>query len=265
MSRKLRNIKPYKVNRGVFEDQKKREDNKFENQRALLIILPLVMLAILAVGVFFGYKFYVNSLSEKEPISPSEAVDSGVITNNPTFYQAVNTGSPLKEDFAPEVVECCGIEVSPEVADSLTALVNAAKDKGYDLIVKDGYISYEEQNERYNEAVEKYRKKNDCSLVMAEAHVKKELPPAGESEQQTGLVVWLSVKTDGKFADTAAYSWLLRYGADYGFILRYPDKENAGGISYNSHLFRYVGKENAYQMRVLDMNFDEYINYRAAH
>ena len=263
MSRKLRNIKPYKVNRGVFEEQKKREDNKVENQRALLFILPLIMLAILAVGVFFGYKYYVNSLSEKNPIGPSESVDA-VATDNPMFYRVVNTASPLKEDYVPETVECCGIEVCPEVADSLVQLNNAAKDAGYDLLIVEGYVSFEEQKEKYNEEVEKYRKKNNSSLVMAEAYVKKELPPAGESEQQTGLVVYLSVKTDGKFSDTAAYSWLMRHAADYGFILRYPDKENAGGISYNSHLFRFVGKENAYQMRVLDMNFDEYINYRAA-
>ena len=258
-------MKPYKVSRGVFEEQKKREDNKFENQRALLVILPLVMLAILAVGVFFGYKFYVNSLSEKNPIAPSETLTTGVETDNPMFYKAVNSASPLKEDYVPEVVESNGVKVCPEVSDSLTQLVTAAKDAGYDLTVVDGYISYEEQKKRYEDAVEKYRKKSKASLIMSEAHVKKEIPPAGECEQQTGLVVNLTAETDGKFADTPAYSWLMRYAMDYGFILRYPDKENVGGFSYNSHLFRYVGKENAYQMRVLDMNFDEFIVYHAAH
>jgi D-alanyl-D-alanine carboxypeptidase len=90
------------------------------------------------------------------------------------------------------------------------------------------------------------------------------LPPAGESEQQTGLLVYLTVKTDGKFADTPAYSWLTRHCVDYGFILRYPNKENAGGISYSSHLFRYVGKTYAHNMRALDMNFDRFTEYLAA-
>ena len=57
MSRRLRNIKPRKVNRGAFEEQKQREEKKLETQRALLFILPLVMVAVLLVGIFFGYKF----------------------------------------------------------------------------------------------------------------------------------------------------------------------------------------------------------------
>ena len=73
------------------------------------------------------------------------------------------------------------------------------------------------------------------------------------------------VKTDGKFADTPAYSWLTRHCVDYGFIRRYPNKENAGGISYSSHLFRYVGKTYAHNMRALDMNFDRFTEYLAAH
>lgn len=235
-----------------------------QNQRALLIILPLVMLAVLAVGVFFGYKFYVNSVNEKSPISPSDVVEDDTHSDNSMFLRTVNAGSPLGEDFVPETVDCSGILIAPDAADSLNRLVSDAKAAGYDLLVVEGYVSFDEQNERYQKAVQDYRKDSDASLVMAEAHVKKELPPAGESEQQTGLLVYLSVKTDGKFADTAAYSWLTRHCVDYGFIQRYPDRENAGGVMFSSHLFRYVGATYAYNMRALDMNFDEFIIYLAA-
>ena len=264
MSRKLRNIKPRKVNRGAFEEQKQREENAVQNQRALLFILPLVMLAILAVGVFFGFKFYQNSVSDRTPITPSEFVEDASESSNPMFLRAVNSASPLSESFVPEITESCGIEISPDAAASLEMMVSDAKDNGFDLMVVEGYIAYADQEERYENAVQEYRKKSDASLVMAEAHVKKELPPAGESEQQTGLIVYLTVKTDGKFADTPAYSWLVRHCVDYGFILRYPEKENAGGMSYSSHLFRYVGRSNALNMRALDMNFDEFIAYTAA-
>lgn len=264
MNRKLRNIKPKKVNRGAFEEQKQREENAEQNQRALLFILPLVMLAVLAVGVFFGYKFYLNSLSVKSPITPIEATESETSFSNPLFLTAVSPASPLDEGFVPETTESCGILISPDAAEDLEDLVSAAKDYGYDLLTVEGYISYKEQDERYQKAVADYRKESKASLVMAEAHVKKELPPAGESEQQTGLVVYLTVVTDGKFADTPAYSWVTRHCVDYGFILRYPDNENVGGISCSSHLFRYVGREYAQQMRELDMNFDEYIAYLAA-
>ena len=265
MSRKLRSMKPRKVNRGAFEEQKQREDNKMETQRALLYILPIVMLAILAVGIFFGYKFYENSNTDHNSVKPSEAVDADSYSSNPVFYRSVNSANKLTEDYVPDTVEVCGVKMSPEAADPLKRMVDDAKKQGYDLMVVEGYISFKEQNTRYNEKVEKYRKESKSSLVMAEAHVKQTVPPAGESEQQTGLVVNLTVKTDGKFADTPAYTWLVRNSVDYGFILRYPEKENAGGFSYSSHLFRFVGEENALRMRTLDMNFDQYLKYINAH
>lgn len=264
LSRKLRNLKPRKVDRGAFEEQKLREENKLETQRAMLFILPLIMLALLAVGVFFGYKFYQDSVSEISPVAPSEYGDTEDYSSDPLFLRAVSSAAPLSADVAPELVESCGVEVSPAAAESLRGLRDAAADNGFDLIIAEGYISYEEQSERYNEAVESYRKSSGSSLVMAEAHVRREIPPAGESEQQTGLVVWLSVKTDGKFADTPAYSWLIRNCVDYGFVQRYPERENAGGMSFSSHLFRFVGRGNAYNMRALNMNFDEYISYLRA-
>ena len=264
MSRKLRNLKPKKIARGVFEEQKQREENKAETQRALLFILPLCMLAVLAVGVFFGYKFYQNTVVEHDPISPTERYDTGDYSGNPLFYRAVNSASTLEPDVVPELVESCGIMVSPEVAEPLEKLVEAGREQGYEFLVQEGYVSFEEQKEKYNDKVSEYRKKNKSSLVMAEAKIKRTLPPAGESEQQTGLVVYLTVRTDGTFAETPAYSWLVRNCVDYGFILRYPDKENAGGFDYSSHLFRFVGVDNAYKMRELDMDFDEYLVYLSA-
>ena len=257
-------MKPRKVNRGAFEEQKQREENKTQNQRALLFILPLVMIAILAVGIFFGYKFYVNSVSELSPIAPSEYAEDDTVSDNPMFLRAVNSASKVGADFVPETVERCGIQIDKCAADSLQEMVDAAAERGFDLIVRGGYTSYDDLDEQYRQAVEDYRDSSKASLVMAEAYVKKESPPAGENELQTGLTVWLTVKTDGKFADTAAYSWLLRYGVDYGFVLRYPDQENAGGMSYSSHLFRYIGRSHAYKMRALDMDFDEYLAYLAA-
>lgn len=265
MSRRLRNIKPGKVNRGAFEEQKLREEKKLETQRALLFILPLVMIAVLLVGIFFGYKFYLNESKDHDAVAPSDTVGGDPYAQNPVFYRAVSSATPLDESFVPETEECCGVMVAPELKGALERLVSDGREKGFDFIVREGYVSFKEQNERYEKMVESYRKEKKASLVMAEVQVKRSLPPAGESEQQTGLVVDLSVKTDGKFVDTPAYAWLARNCVSYGFILRYPDQENTGGLAFNSHLFRFVGEENAYRMRALDMNFDRYIRYISAH
>lgn len=265
LSRKLRNIKPRKVNRGAFEERTMREENHLETQRALMVILPLLMLAVLAVGVFFGYKYYLTTIGNRSASAPSEPVNTDELLENPLFLRAVNSASPLSGNDVPELVESCGIMISPEVAPALERMVSDGRREGFEFLVQQGYISYEEQSERYDKAVKDYRKKNSSSLVMAEAHVKREIPRAGESEQQTGLVVYLTVRTDGKFVDTAAYAWLLRNCVDYGFVLRYPDNENTGGMAFNSHLFRYVGTEYARNMRELDMSFDAFIHYLAAH
>ena len=251
------------MNRGAFEEQKLREENRVETQRALLFILPLVMIAVLIIGIFFGYKFYLANHNSKDPISPG-ATEASIGYVNPMFYRSVSSASKLDSSFVPELKESCGVEVSADAADSLRELVEAGKDNGFDFIVAEGYISFEEQAERYDKAVQEYRKAEDVSLIMAEAHIKRTTQPAGECEQQTGLVVYLSVKTDGAFVDTPAYSWLVRNCVSYGFIQRYPDNESVGGVAFSSHLFRYVGVENALKMRALDMSFDAYINYLAA-
>ena len=193
MSRKLRNMKPRKVNRGAFEEQKAREENKTQNQRALLFILPLVMIAILLVGIFFGYKFYVNSSKELSAVKPSENISDDTSSDNPMFYRAVNSGSKLSADFVPETEEACGILIDKGAAQSLREMVDKAAENGYDLMVVEGYTSYSDLDEKYKDAVSQYREKSKASLVMAEAHVKKEYPPAGENELQTGLVVYLTV------------------------------------------------------------------------
>ena len=263
VSRKLRGMKPRKVNRGAFEERKQREENQYETQRALMFILPLLMLAVLAVGIFFGYKFYQSSVSDHNAVAPSEPLETNELLENPMFLRSVNSASKLDADYVPELVESSGISVSPEVALPLERLVADAKKQGYDFIVREGYVSYEDQQDRYEEAVEKYRKDKKSSLIMAEANVKREIPPGGESEQQTGLVVDLSVKTDGKFVDTPAYAWLIRNCVDYGFVQRYPSNDNAGGFAFSSHLFRYVGEEYAREMRAYNMNFDRFTNYLA--
>lgn len=265
MSRKLRNIKPRKVNRGVFEEQQKREENKLQNQRALLFILPLVMLAVLAVGVFFGYKFYLNSIHEKTPIATSQATIDDNKPSDPMILRIVSSASPIDESYVPETVECLNKQLSPEAAAALEKMISAAKEDGIELKLTEGYVSYKELQERYDKAVQEYRKKSDKSLVMAEAHVKKSFPPAGENELQTGLLVDLTADSDGYFGDSSAFTWLTRHCVDYGFILRYPDQENAGGLSYSPHLFRFVGKDYAYEMRSLDMNFEEFVQYAQAH
>lgn len=262
MNRRRRKIKPYKVSRGAFEEQKLREDKKTETQRALLFILPVLMLAVLAVGIFFGYKSYRQSVEdEKKIIAESSATEEEEV--DPILLTVVSPAYPLDESYVPTLSEVRGTEVNSLMAEDLEKMLFDASSAGCPLVLKEGYISFEEQKERYEKAVEKYLKKSKMTLVKAESQVKKTTSREGESEQQTGLLVRLDDEGEEKFQDSDAFRWLQRHAVDYGFILRYPSSENVGGLSYSPNLYRYVGRENAYRMRAYNMTFDEYASYMA--
>jgi len=254
--------KPYKVSRGSLEEQKLREDNHMETQRALLFILPVVMVAVLLVGLFFGYKSYEKAAEQVRELEHAAAEEP--TAHDPMFLLTVNSARPLSEDYVPALTAYEGVQVSPDMTDALTRMLSAAHEAGYDIRVSEGYISFEEQRKRYEKAVKDYRAAQKASVVKAEANVKRTTPRAGESEQQTGLIVRLTADVDGKFQDSREYAWLIKNSGAYGFVLRYPDKENTGGLSFSPYLFRYVGEENAYFMTAYDMNFDAYAAYLAS-
>ena len=260
MSRKN---KTYKVSRGKLEQQRLHEDNVFETQRALLFILPVLMVAVLAVGLYFGYQTYLHNRA-RMAASADEAAYAAEEQTDPMLLTVVFSANPLEPDYVPALKTVDGVEVSAYAAAPLKEMLQAAKDDGIDLILEEGYISFEEQKEKYETAVKQYRKKTDSSIVKSEAYIKTTIPKEGESEQQTGLLISLSTQGSEQFNKTSAFRWLQRNAADYGFVLRYPDKENVGGLSYSPNFYRYVGKENALSMRVYNMNFDEYVAYLSA-
>ena len=262
--RKRSKLKPYKIGRGTFEEQQLREDNHMQTQRALLIILPIVMVAVLAVGIYFGYMNYRKDSGNVREVEHSTEAPEPTVPD-PMLMSVVTSAYPLDAGYVPKLTQVGDIRVSPDMADSLTALLDAAHAAGYDIVAKEGYISFEEQKERYQKAVKAYRDKAKVSVVKAEATVRRTTPREGESEQQTGLVVYLTADTgDVKFEDSAEYAWLMKNCTAYGFILRYPLQENTGGLKFSPHLFRYVGEENAYYITAYDMTFDQYVVYMNA-
>ena len=97
--------------------------------------------------------------------------------------------------------------------------------------------------------------------VMAEEVAEQSVARAGHSEHETGLAIDLNGVLE-TFADTEAYRWLQRHAYEYGFVLRYPEgKEEITGIRFEPWHFRYVGKEHARKMRLLNLCLEEYISY----
>lgn len=258
----MRRKSTMKVARGRLEDDRRKSEDAFEYQRVMLFMLPILMICVLVIGVYFGYLSYSDDFVDTKGFEQSGLTEPQFTDDeNKELLKVVSSASPVDKNFVPEISEVNGVEVNSLMKNDLEAMLIDAKSSGLNLTLVSGYISYEEQKERYNTAVAEHKKKNKSSVVKAEAAVKKTTPNAGECEQQTGLVVKFSDGSDKKFSETAEFRWLQKNSVNYGFILRYPEKENTGGLSYSSDLYRYVGKEYALSMRTYNMNLDEFVQY----
>ncbi len=252
-----------KISRGRLEEDRRKSEDKFEYQRVMLVMLPIIMVAVLVIGVYFGYLSYQDDYVEKITSETRATATQPELSEKESRYllTVVSSANTIDESFVPKLSEYNGVQVSTLMLDDLKLMLSDAAADGMNIEVVEGYISFKEQKETYDKAVKAYKKKHKCSTVKAEAAVKKKTPNAGECEQQTGLIVKLSDGTDESFKKTAEYRWLMKNGVEYGFILRYPDKVNTGSLVYNANLFRYVGVDNAKLMRAYNMNLDEYIDY----
>ena len=252
-----------RVNRGRLEEERRRNDDRFEYQRVMLFILPLIMIAVLVVGVYFGYLSYRSTHTKLGSQKDNVIVKQIELTEDEqqSLVKIVSSAQPAKADFVPQLTSACGVKVSTLAADDLERMVNDASSQGINLKVTAGYISFEEQKSLYDKAVADYKKKNKCSVVKAEAAVKKTTPNAGECEHQTGLLIKFSNGNDKDFAKSREYAWLIKNSVRYGFVLRYQDNENTGGLVFSPNLYRYVGEQNAALMRAYDMNLDEFVQY----
>ena len=94
----------------------------------------------------------------------------------------------------------------------------------------------------------------------------------GYSDHHTGCLVTLKFYMDGimysindtKFADS--YAWLAEHGAEYGFVVRYPDsKVSITGVSNYSNAYRYVGVAHAAYMKANNLCLEEYIELLKSH
>ena len=147
-----------------------------------------------------------------------------------------------------------GKQVSKMMYDSLTNMLDAAKESGYNLVVSQGYRSYADQEEAYN----------DIEASSGVDYADKVAARPGHSEYQTGLsVVVKPLYTEGSdMENSPEHTWILENAYKYGFILRYPkDKENITGFSYDAWRLRYVGSNAARIIHNENITFDEYYEY----
>ena len=243
----------------VYGDNTPRKKGKAIN--ILFYVLPIVMVVILALGSFLSYHAYVSSSKGEETVVKSND-DYISKEQQKTLYKIVSVADPLERNYVPTLKDFGGVKVSTMIYDSLNKMVNAAKKDGIDLKIRRGYVSYDDQHNLYSGYVNTLLNTGKYTQTKAESIANRRIADSGNSERQLGLSVEFDSEKRSTFNKSEAYQWLIKYGAEYGFIQRYTkENEQVTAMDSDYTLWRYVGKNNSLLARKLGLNFNTLIDY----
>lgn len=176
----------------------------------------------------------------------------------------VNSTHGLPDGYVPELVKVDQTDFKFDVraADSLNAMLQAARAEGLSPMICSSYRSWERQNTLFEKQVVKQQNTGlDYDAAYEKAKTVVAFP--GTSEHQTGLAADI-VATSHQLLDdsqeqTAEQQWLMAHSWEYGFILRYPkDKSDITGIIYEPWHYRYVGYDIAKYIYENGLCLEEY-------
>lgn len=233
-----------------------------------------------------GQSLTDSAISDREGNTPEETAqnlsDISDTTKNETVYydtpfipeggdetvQLVNKVCGLSKDYKPANLQLTKYRATDRAeanqymidyaADAIDAMIEAAKEEGYTILVTTAYRSYSFQSTLYNNYV----------AQDGQAAADRYSARPGTSEHQSGLAADLTSATVNyrltkDFGSTPEGQWLAQHAAEYGFILRYTaDGEPITGYMYEPWHFRYVGVENATYIMENGLTLEEFIAER---
>lgn len=134
----------------------------------------------------------------------------------------------------------------------------------------DGMRAPSTQYQLQNETFEQYRKLMPASQALSKA--RQDVPDSGQSEHQLSAAFDLKFtgKLDWAYPDPLDRSedgrWLRENAWRFGFIRRYPpEKSGITGVANEELHFRYVGREHARIMHMMNWCLEEYLSALEMH
>jgi D-alanyl-D-alanine carboxypeptidase len=239
-----------------------------------LICLLLITLVGLGVSAYlFKDTWYGDTAVVSSPVyqpSPTPTLAPQSITQTwpvqLTYYQAdsytvvVNKKHKLPNDYAPsDLTSIDGGYLRTAAAHSMQELIDAADSSGFYLRLVSDYRSYADQESIYSGYV----------AVDGQEQADTYSARPGFSEHQTGLAADVGTANGTCslmtcFGNTPAGQWLAANGANYGFIVRYPEgKEAVTGYQYEPWHLRYLGISAALGVYNSGLTMDEYFGITA--
>lgn len=194
---------------------------------------------------------------DKEPYKDTKAIED---LDSVTLL--VNKYNHLPKDYIPDDlvgVTSSGengiVKMRKEAGEAFENLVGWGKENNIDISACSAFRDANYQENLWNNGKEQ----------GGEEYADKWWTRAGYSEHQTGLAVDIRLFNDRSDLDAVrkykeAYHKLLENMADYGFILRYPEKKkDITLIEPESWHLRYVGKDVAKEISEKKITFEQYI------
>ena len=273
---------PAGYNLFVSRDKQQEERSARRLRAWMRAVIGLVIAGGLVVAGLFVWSYLVPYFHEELQIGATSGLESepassevsalpvydemGLpVYDNEVNLFVINPEEPAQEDFAPQLGAAAGVQVDSRIVAAVELMAAAAKEDGLALTFTEGYVSYQEQGERFEEKVDELMEEG-LTAVMARTEAQSLVPEAGESDFQTGMCLRLAVSGDAEsFEKSKTYSWLRNNMGKYGFIFRYPEgKESYTGCTADPSVIRYVGSAAAAAMQQRSMCLEEYIDYLAS-
>lgn len=176
----------------------------------------------------------------------------------------VNKQHPIPEDYSFTLATIKGSKQCDErIIDDLLAMMQAAREEGFTLLIKSPYRSDARQEWLFEKKINLYMGRG-LSYMDAYKLSSQIVMVPDSSEHQIGLALDIVCDTyesltEG-FGETEAGIWLEEHCAEFGFIVRYPKgKEYITSVEYEPWHFRYVGVEAATIIMDREITLEEFV------
>lgn len=248
-----------------------KETSELKRRRVIMNRMRMFLIAMsglfLTIGMITVFLFQTQ-LKEKEADIPAFYQDVVEIENPASFRALVNKNYRLPADYEPSDLVLLDVPLynkdknneanylRKEAARALKNLFEAAYDeKGYELMARSGYRSYDTQVMLYDRYVK------EDGVEAADTYSAR----PGHSEHQTGLTI--DITSDSvhgglteTFGETDEGKWVAENAHRFGFIIRYPeDRVDETGYQYEPWHLRYVGTEAATSIYNDQLILEDYV------
>ena len=118
---------------------------------------------ILAAAIVFGIFAILKSNQKSNSETPEQ-----LQTESEMLLTVVDSANPLDKDYVPDLETLNGFRVNSDALKPLENLLKASKENGTELKIKTAYVSYDEQEEKFQSELQKLVKSSKYTTVRAE-------------------------------------------------------------------------------------------------